>query len=63
MRPRIYLGASAAPSKVQALREAGADVVTHGHDVVEAEVEARRAAEARGATYCSPYNDLKARSS
>lgn len=59
VRPQIYLGASAAPSKVRALREAGADVVMHGHDVVEAEVEARRAAEARGATYCSPYNDLK----
>jgi hypothetical protein len=59
VRPRIYLGASAAPSKVTALRSAGADITCRGHDVVEAEVEARRVAERDGAVYCSPYNDLK----
>ncbi len=33
--------------------------MTFGHDVVEAEMEARRAAEQSGALYCSPYNDLQ----
>ena len=59
VRPRIYLGASAAPSKVAALQRAGADITCHGRDVVEAEVEARRVAERDGSVYCSPYNDLK----
>jgi len=59
LRPKIYLGASAAASKVATLREQGAEVVTFGHDVVEAEMEARRAAEQSGAMYCSPYNDLQ----
>jgi hypothetical protein len=31
--------------------------VFHGQDCVEAEREARRAAEQRGAVYVSPYND------
>ena len=33
----------------------------YGGDVVEAEREARRAADTAGAVYCSPYNDLQAR--
>lgn len=57
--PKIYLGASAAVSKVATLRERGAEVVTFGHDVVEAEMEARRVAEQDGLTYISPYNDLQ----
>jgi threonine dehydratase len=59
VRPRIYLGASASPAKVATLQNAGADITCHGHDVVEAEIEARRVAEHDGAVYCSPYNDLK----
>ena len=59
VRPRIYLAANAAPSKVAALQRAGADITSHGRDVVEAEVEARRVAGRDGAVYCSPYNDLK----
>ena len=43
----------------------GLQVVRHGGDVVQAEMEARRHADQGGAAtkiYCSPYNDLQARS-
>ena len=42
----------------------GLQVVRHGDDVVEAEMEARRHADQSGTAtkiYCSPYNDLQAR--
>jgi len=55
--PHLFLASNAAPSKVAALNAAGAQVTIHGDDVVEAEREARRAADAAGAVYCSPYND------
>lgn len=59
VRPQIFLPISAAVSKLAALKELGAEVVLHGHDVVEAEREARRVADASGAHYCSPYNDMQ----
>jgi threonine dehydratase len=48
---------------VARLRQAGAQLVFHGQDCVEAEVEARRVAAAQGSTYVSPYNDWEVRGS
>lgn len=57
----VYLPTSAAPSKIAKLKEAGAEVVFHGQDCVEAEAEARRVAAQRGGVYVSPYNDMQVR--
>ena len=61
LRPRLtlYLPTTASPAKLAKLRAAGAEVVLHGVDCVEAEAEARRVAAQRGQVYVSPYNDLK----
>jgi threonine dehydratase len=47
----------ATPSKLAAIRAWGATVQVHGRDSLEAELEARRHAEAKGLVYVSPYND------
>ncbi len=53
----VWVPETAAPTKVEAIRRLGAEIVAHGEDGVETEVAARRAAEAAGKTYLSPYND------
>ena len=53
----IYVPADASPSKLELIRSYGAEVRVHGNDCIEAEAEARRAAEETGAAYISPYND------
>lgn len=57
--PRVFLAHSAAPHKVARLRSLGAVIVQVGADCVEAELAARSEAEACGAVYISPYNDLQ----
>lgn len=54
----IYLPEAAAPSKIAQIRRLGAEIVlVEGTDTSRAEMAARRAAEERGITYVSPYND------
>lgn len=44
---------------MDALRAAGANLVSFGEDCVEAEMKAREVAGQQGMTYVSPYNDLQ----
>ena len=56
----IYLPEAAAPSKIAQIRRLGAEIVlVEGTDTSRAEMAARRAAEERGVTYVSPYNDQR----
>ncbi len=56
----IYLPEGAAPSKIAQIRRLGAEIVlVEGTDTSRAEMAARRAAEERGITYVSPYNDQR----
>jgi len=54
----IFLPEGTAASTAEAIREYGARVTFHGTDCLETETAARRAAEASGRVYVSPYNDL-----
>jgi threonine dehydratase len=53
----VYAPRTASAAKLEAMRRGGAEVVLAGDDCVEAEAAARRAAEAGGRPYVSPYND------
>lgn len=53
----VFVAEGVRAAKLDAIRSWGAEVRTHGTDCVEAEIEARRHAEAAGMTYISPYND------
>lgn len=53
----VYVPEGTSPTKLAAIRRAGAEIVTHGSDGVEAELEARRVAADSDRTYLSPYND------
>ncbi|KAI8462928.1 MAG: tryptophan synthase beta subunit-like PLP-dependent enzyme [Monoraphidium minutum] len=53
----VYLPRGASAAKVEKLRAAGAALVLHGDDCLDAELEARRVAGERGLVYVSPYND------
>ncbi len=53
----IVVPEDASPTKVEAIRARGAEVVQHGADCVIAERWARAEAERRGVAYVSPYND------
>ena len=55
----IYVPESATPSKVDALRSPGVQIVIHGDDCVETERFARQEAEKKGQVYIAPYNHLK----
>ncbi|KAK9829755.1 hypothetical protein WJX72_007688 [[Myrmecia] bisecta] len=57
--PLIYLPKTASPAKADKLRQQGAELLFYGMDCVEAELEARRVADAQGMVYVSPYNDLQ----
>jgi threonine dehydratase len=56
-RATIYVPETASPSKVEAVRRLGAEILFVGEDGVEAERHARAQSEASGRTYLSPYND------
>ncbi len=48
-----------AQGKIDLMRSLGAEVVLEGEDCVVAETAGRHLADRRGATYLSPYNDLR----
>ena len=56
-RATVVVPDSARRTKVARIAAAGAEVVTVSGNAIAAEREARRAAEADGGTYISPYND------
>jgi threonine dehydratase len=56
-RAVIFVPANAVESKVEGIRTYGAEIVRHGEDCVEAEIEARRYATDHEMTFVSPYND------
>lgn len=55
----VFVPEGAAPGKLAAIRAWGAEVLVHGGDGLEAELEARRHAERHGQVYISPYNDAQ----
>jgi threonine dehydratase len=54
----VYVGASAARPKVDAIRALGAELVVVDGPPIGAELLARRQADEQGKVYISPYNDL-----
>jgi threonine dehydratase len=54
----VFVPASTAAHKREAIARAGAEVLLHGDDCVETERHARAVAAATGRHYVSPYNDL-----
>ena len=56
-RATVYVPETASPTKVAAIRRLGGEIVPHGSDGVEAEIEGRRVAAATDRAYVSPYND------
>lgn len=54
----VYVSNTAAPSKMAGIRALGAELVVVDGPALDAELAARRRAEAEGLTYISPYNDL-----
>jgi threonine dehydratase len=54
----VYVAASAAQPKVDAIRASGAKLVVVDGPPIEAELLARRQAAEQGKVYISPYNDL-----
>lgn len=55
---RVHVAASTVPSKLDAIRALGAELVLVDGPPILAETSAREAAAAEGLTYVSPYNDL-----
>ncbi len=54
----VFVPTTASPVKVKNIERYGAELKYHGTDGVEAELRARETAEASGAVYVSPYNDV-----
>src|SRR5262249_41628512 len=54
----VYVAASTAPVKTQAIEALGADLVIVDGSPIDAELEARRKALEQEKPYISPYNDL-----
>lgn len=54
----VYVSNSAAQSKMAGIRALGAELVVVNGPAIDAELTARRTAEAEGLIYISPYNDL-----
>jgi threonine dehydratase len=55
--PTVVVPDNANPSKLAAIERLGGRIEVHGSDSVESELGARHAAEQRGMTFVSPYND------
>lgn len=55
---RIYMPLGVALPKLAATREHGAEVVLHGHNVDEALAEAQRYADATGAVFVHPFDNV-----
>lgn len=54
----VFVPEGTSPTKVEAIRDAGAEIRFFGHDGLETENHAREYAAAHGMPYLSPYNDL-----
>lgn len=54
----VYVAASAARAKIDAIRALGAELVVVDGQPIDAELLARRQATEQGKTYISPYNDF-----
>ena len=55
---KVYVSSATVPTKLAAIRSRGAELVVVDGPPLEAELAARRRAEADGLVYISPYNDL-----
>jgi threonine dehydratase len=55
---KVFVSNSTARTKLDGIRAFGAELVIIDGPPLEAELTARRTAEAEGSTYISPYNDL-----
>ena len=55
----IYLPPTASPAKLRALGRYPVQLVLHGEDPIESELEARRLSEELECAYISPYNDFE----
>ena len=55
---KVYVSNTTVPTKLAAIRSRGAELVLVDGPPLEAELAARRRAEADGLVYISPYNDL-----
>lgn len=58
VRAHIHATSSASPAKLGAIRALGAGITLHETDPLSVEIMARREAEASGAVFVSPYNDV-----
>lgn len=58
VRVHVHASASASPAKLEAIRSLGAAITLHAADPLSVELLARREAEASGAVFVSPYNDV-----
>ena len=56
--PIVVVPDNANPSKLAAIERLGGRIEVQGSDSVESELGARRAADERGMTFISPYNDV-----
>lgn len=54
---KIFAPENASPSKLEGIKQLGAEVLLSGNDCVQAEVAARQYSAEQHATYLSPYND------
>lgn len=54
----VFVASSADPSKVDAIRQLGADLSIVDGSPLDAELQARETATRQGKTYISPYNDI-----
>lgn len=55
----VFVPEGASAAKTDKIRSLGADVMSHGQDMVETEAHARRVAAETGAVYVPPYNDAE----
>lgn len=59
MQGTIFLPNTTSQTKVEILKDYGANIEFYGDDCVQAETHARQSAEKTGVEFVSPYNDLK----
>jgi len=59
IKSTIFLPSYVSKTKIEALKLYGPEIKIFGEDCLEAELQAKKEAKKRQATYISPYNDLK----
>lgn len=58
VRAHVHATSTASPAKLGAIRALGAEITLHDTDPLSVELLARQEAEASGAVFVSPYNDV-----